>query len=192
MKYIVGPSNPGEEYSLTKQNVGFITVREKARSCGVDIDQKLYGALLGRGRIKGEGVVFLMPQTYMNLSGKSVGDLFRREMKSIDDLIVICDDINLKLGRIRIRKKGSAGGHKGLASIIDELNNSDFTRLRVGIATEVHKGDISGYVLTPFKRKDHKHVQHVVSLAKDAVLYWIKNGTEKTMTKFNTVKVGTS
>jgi len=192
MKYIVGLGNPGEEYGLTKHNVGFMAVREIAESCGIDIDQKLYGALLGRGRVKDEGVIFLMPQTYMNLSGKSVGDLFKREKASIDDIIVICDDINLKLGRIRIRKKGSAGGHKGLTSIIEELGSSDFTRLRVGIATEVHKGDISGYVLTPFKRKDHKHVRHVIALAKDAVLYWIKNGTEKTMTKYNTVSVGTS
>ena len=192
MKYIVGLGNPGEEYGLTKHNVGFMAVREIADSCEIDIDQKLYGALLGRGRIKGESVVFLMPQTYMNLSGKSVGDLLKREGASIDDIIVICDDINLKLGRIRVRKKGSAGGHKGLVSIIEELGTSDFARLRVGIATEVHKGDISGYVLTPFKRKDHKHVQHVISLVKDAVLYWIKNGTEKTMTKFNTVRVGTS
>ena len=107
-------------------------------------------------------------------------------------MIVICDDINLKLGRIRLRQKGSAGGHKGMQSIIDSLVMTDFARLRVGIATDILRGDISNYVLSPFKRKDRKHLEHVIAMAEEAVLCWIKNGIQKAMTRYNTMSVGTS
>jgi len=192
MKFIVGLGNPGLEYRNTKHNVGFSVVKALAKEYDIDLDQKLYSALLGRGHIMGEDVVLALPQTYMNLSGKTVGELFRQEIKSIEDLVVICDDINLKIGRIRLKKKGSAGGHKGLESIINILGTSDFARLRVGIATELHKGDITRYVLAPFKRKDHKHVSHAVSLAKDTMLCWLRYGIDMAMTRFNTRKVGTS
>ena len=109
-----------------------------------------------------------------------------------DDLIIICDDINMKLGRIRMKKCGSAGGHKGLESIISVLGRDDFARLRIGIATDVHKGDITRYVLTPFKRKQHKNVSHVLSLAQDALECWIAKGMDAAMNKFNVKKAATS
>lgn len=192
MKYIIGLGNPGLEYKTTKHNVGFRVVKELAKECGIDVDRSGYSSLLGTGRIEGEDVTLVLPQTYMNLSGKAIEELVRKEDKLIDGMIVICDDINLKLGRIRLRKKGSAGGHRGLASIIEALKRNDFARLRIGIAVEVHKGDITNYVLAPFKRKDHKHVTRVISLAKEAVVYWLKNGIDNTMAKFNTVRTGTS
>jgi PTH1 family peptidyl-tRNA hydrolase len=192
MKFIIGLGNPGGEYDGTKHNIGFQVVEEIAKEHGIDIDKEVHSSFMGKGKIDGEGVVFFLPQTYMNLSGKAVADLFEEQVERPEDVIVICDDINLKLGRIRIKHKGSAGGHNGLKSIIQELGTGDFVRLRVGIATDIHKGDISGYVLSPFRKKDRKHVEHVVAMAKEAVLCWMKNGVEKAMTKYNTKSVGTS
>ena len=128
----------------------------------------------------------------MNLSGKAAGEIVRREIKELKDLIVVCDDINIELGRIRIRARGSSGGHKGLESIIRTLGSVDFARLRVGIATDIHKGDITHYVLSPFKRCEKRNVAHVVSLAKDAVTCMIEKGIEEAMSGFNKRKIGTS
>ena len=192
MRVIVGLGNPGLEYRSTKHNIGFSVVKELAKENRIKIKEKNYSALMGRGKIAGEDVVLVLPQDYMNRSGETVGDLVRNEIKDIDELIVVCDDINLKLGRVRLKKHGSAGGHKGLESIIAELGKDNFPRLRVGIATQVHKGDITRYVLAPFKRKERKNVSHVISLAQDALLCWIEKGIDEAMNKFNIKKVATS
>ena len=192
MKLIIGLGNPGLEYRNTKHNIGFKVVEAIAKESNIKINKELCSSLLGRGSISGQDVTLVFPQTYMNLSGHSVGELYKNEIKNIEDLIVICDDVNLKLGRIRLRKRGSSGGHKGLKSIIDILGRDDFVRLRVGIATDLHKGDITNYVLSAFKRKDLKNVSHAVSLAKDAIIYSMANGIEKTMSLFNKRKAGTS
>ncbi|MDD5422543.1 MAG: aminoacyl-tRNA hydrolase, partial [Candidatus Omnitrophica bacterium] len=122
----------------------------------------------------------------------AVGELFRCEVKDVNDLIIICDDINLELGKIRLKTHGSSGGHKGLESIVATLRRDDFPRLRVGIATEVHKGDITNYVLSPFKRKEMRNVTHVISLASDAITCLVGKGIDIAMNKFNKRKVGTS
>lgn len=192
MKYIIGLGNPGLEYRSTKHNIGFSVVKELAKENKIKIKEKRYSALIGAGKIAREDVVLVLPQTYMNRSGDIVGDFVRNEIKNLNDLIIICDDINLKLGRVRLKKHGSAGGHKGLESIIAELGRDDFPRLRVGIATEVHKGDITHYVLAPFKRREHKNVLHVISLAQDALSFWIEKGMEDAMNKFNIKKAATS
>jgi PTH1 family peptidyl-tRNA hydrolase len=192
MKYIVGLGNPGLEYKLTKHNIGFSVVKELAKENKIKLKEKRYSALMGKGRILGEEVVLVLPQTYMNRSGDTVGDLVRDEIKSLEDLIIVCDDINLKLGRVRLKKQGSAGGHKGLESIIADLGRDDFARLRVGIATDIHKGDITKYVLTPFKRNQHKNVSHVITLAVDSLMCWIEKGMYEAMNKFNIRKVATS
>jgi PTH1 family peptidyl-tRNA hydrolase len=146
----------------------------------------------GKGKIAGQDVILVLPQTYMNLSGKAVGEVTGREMKDISELTVVCDDINIELGRIRLRASGSSGGHKGLASIISTLGRDDFARLRVGIATEMHKGDITNYVLSPFKRKESRNVAHVITLAADTLTCMIEDGIERAMAKFNKSKIGTS
>ena len=192
MKFIIGLGNPGLKYRSTKHNIGFNVVKEIAKRAGIKISEKRYGSLLGRGRISGKEVVLVLPRTYMNLSGKAVEELFREEAKEIGDLVVICDDINLDLGKIRLRNKGSSGGHKGLESIINVLGRDDFERLRVGIATETHKGDITNYVLSPFKRKDMRNVNHSIALAKDAISCLIKEGADIAMARFNKRKAGTS
>ena len=192
MKFIVGLGNPGLEYKATKHNIGFAVVRDLAKENDIRINKKLHFSLIGKGKIAGEDVVLALPQTYMNLSGNAVSELFREEIKDIKDLIVICDDINIELGRIRLRKEGSSGGHKGLESIIHTLGRDDFARLRVGIATDVHRGDITNYVLSPFKRKEMRNVNHVVALASETITSSIKDGIDKAMSKFNKRKIGTS
>lgn len=192
MKFIIGLGNPGLEYRSTKHNVGFAVVKELAKENGIKIKEKKYSALIGRGSIKGIGVTLILPQTYMNRSGDTLGDLARDEARESDDIIIVCDDINLKLGRIRLKKQGSAGGHKGLESIISVLGRSEFARLRVGIATDVHKGDITRYVLTPFRRRERKNAAHVISLAAEALECWAARGMDEAMNKFNIMKVATS
>ena len=193
MKYIIGLGNPDPKYRTTKHNVGFNVVRRIAKDYGIRVSRQSYSFVsIGKGRISGREVMLVLPQTYMNLSGKAVEELFRNDIKDINDMMVICDDINMKLGRIRLRKRGSSGGHKGLESIITELNRDDFARLRVGIATKVHRGDITNYVLTPFKRHEARNAEHALSMAKDACISWAVNGIETTMNKFNKLKISTS
>ncbi|MDP2912565.1 MAG: aminoacyl-tRNA hydrolase [Candidatus Omnitrophota bacterium] len=192
MIFIIGLGNPGLEYRLTKHNIGFMVVKGLAKENGIKINKKLHFSLVGRGKIGDEDVAFILPQTYMNLSGKAIGELFTKEIKDIGSLLVVCDDINLELGKIRLKKQGSSGGHKGLESIAQTLGRDDFARLRVGIATDVHRGDITRYVLSPFKRKEMRNVSHAVSLAADAITCMVGHGIDKAMTKFNKRKVGTS
>ena len=192
MKCIVGLGNPGLLYKLTKHNIGFNVVKHLAKEHDIKLDQKMHFSVLGRGRIGEEDVLLALPQTFMNLSGNAVGELFRREIKDINDLLVVCDDINLELGKIRIRRQGSSGGQKGMESIIHALKRDDFPRLRVGIATDVHKGDISRYVLSPFKRKDARHVAHIIDLATDAITCIMEKGIDKAMSHYNKMKVGLS
>ena len=192
MRFIVGLGNPGPEYAKTKHSIGFAVVKELAKETGIKLNKNLHFSLVGRGRISGEEVTLVLPQTYMNLSGNAVGELVKGEIKDLADMIVVCDDINLELGKIRMRKQGSSGGQKGLGSIISTLGTSDFPRLRVGIATEVHTGDITGYVLSQFKRKDSRNVSHAVRLAAQAISCMVEDGIDKAMTTFNKRKAGTS
>ncbi len=192
MKFVIGLGNPGLKYRLTKHSIGFNVVKAVAKEYGIKIAKRLDSSLIGTGRIAGEDVMLVLPQTYMNLSGKAVEELFRNDIKNINDFLVICDDINLKLGRIRMRSNGSSGGHKGLESIIAALGRSDFARLRVGIATESHKGDITNYVLSPFRRSEARNAAHAIALAGDAVKAWVDEGMEKAMNRFNKRKVSTS
>ncbi len=186
MKLIVGLGNPGRAYSSTKHNVGFRTVKEIGRDNRIRFRKDTnYEAALGRGDIKGEDVVLLLPFTFMNLSGRTVKAVFLREFERLEDVMVIYDDINLNLGKVRLRKKGSSGGHKGINSIIESLHSEGFLRLRMGIATGLHSGDITDYVLSPFERKDKKAVSETVELAKDAVYVWIEEGIDAAMNRFN-------
>ena len=192
MKLIVGLGNPGLEYRFTKHNIGFEVVKALAKENNIKLNKRLHFSIAGKGRIAGEDVVLILPQTYMNLSGKAVGEACGADKKVINGLVVVCDDINIELGRIRLKPGGSSGGHKGLASIISTLGTDDFARLRVGIATEAHKGDITGYVLSPFKRKEKRNVAHVITLARDAITCMVEDGIDKAMAKFNKRKIGTS
>lgn len=192
MKFIIGLGNPGSEYKGTRHNIGFAVVEALAKDNKIKLKEKLNFSITGRGRIEGEEVTLVLPQTFMNLSGNAVGEIMHRSTKKIEDVLVVCDDINLELGHIRLKKQGSSGGHKGLESIIHTLKTDEFARLKVGIATEVHKGDITGYVLSPFKRKEMRNVAHVVALAQETIASMLTDGIDIAMNKYNKRKVGTS
>ncbi len=192
MKFIIGLGNPGAEYKGTKHNIGFAIVEKLAKDYKIKIKDKSSFSLSGYGRIKGEAVTLVLPQTFMNLSGHAVGELISAHSCEVGDILVVCDDVNLELGKIRLKKQGSPGGHKGLMSIEQTLKTDDFARLKVGIATQVHKGDITGYVLSPFKRRLLRNVAHVITLSEEAVVSMITDGIDIAMNKYNKRKAGTS
>lgn len=192
MKIIFGLGNPGSEYTGTKHNIGFAVVQSLAKEYRIKLKDKAHFSLIGKGRIEGEPVMLVLPQTFMNLSGSAVKEVVTHEKAELGDILVVCDDINLELGKIRLRKLGSSGGQKGLESIVHALGAESFPRLRIGIATGVHRGDISPYVLSPFKRKDGRHVAHATALAVDAIVALLTDGIDKAMSTFNKMKVGTS
>ncbi len=192
MKFVIGLGNPGLEYKGTKHNIGFAVVGALSKENKIKLKENMRFSLTGRGEIEGEEVTLVLPQTFMNLSGNAVGEIMRRGAKKIEDILVVCDDINLELGHIRLKKQGSSGGHKGLESIIHTLKRDDFPRLKIGIATQVHKGDITRYVLSPFRRRELRNVAHVVGLAQETIACMLTDGVETAMNKYNKRKVGTS
>jgi len=182
MWLIAGLGNPGERYRYTRHNIGFLTLQRCAKDNGISlVKEHSCEALVGRGQIAGKKVMLLLPQTYMNKSGESVMKVFSREIKSLERVMVVCDDINLELGRMRMKPKGSSGRHKGLESIIACLGTRDFARLRMGIATGVHEGDISGYVLEPFTKRQMKDVSRMIERAQQALEFWLDEGIEAAM-----------
>ena len=186
MKLIVGLGNPGEEYSLTRHNVGFMAVREIAALNDIKLKlNRRFKAITGEGVIKGENCYLAMPQTFMNLSGHSVRQIVKWLKLDLSELLVILDDIALALGTIRIKAKGSDAGHKGMRSLIGCLGVSDFSRLRVGILGRKNIGDCSRYVLNRFSRKEQKMLPEILNRASEASACWIKEGVERAMNKYN-------
>jgi PTH1 family peptidyl-tRNA hydrolase len=186
VKAIIGLGNPGLKYIATRHNVGFLVVRHLARVRKIRLRQRLFHSLSGRGRIGACEVLLGLPNTYMNLSGEAVAEIVKAKKIALEDLLVVCDDINLPLGKMRIRPRGSDGGHKGLRSIIKELGSEDFSRLRVGIGLPQHKEqDLSKYVLARFKRSELKSVEEVVEEAARASQVWVQQGVTTAMNKFN-------
>ena len=183
MKLIVGLGNPGRDYRGTRHNVGFAAVDVLARRHGIHVRSRRNKALVGEGVIAREEVVLAKPQTFVNLSGQAVGGILRRYRLDCSDIIVICDDANLPLGRLRIRAKGSAGGHKGLKSIIHSLGTEDFARIRIGIGSS--KGDMVDHVLSRFRRSERGLVREAIERAGDAVEVILAAGIDEAMNRFN-------
>ena len=186
MKLIVGLGNPGREYQGARHNVGFVVVDILARRHGIHVKARRSKSLVGEGVIAGEKVVLAKPLTFMNLSGEAVGALVRRYRIDPSDIIVIADDVNLPLGRLRIRAGGSSGGHKGLRSIIHSLGMEDFPRIRVGIGSP--KGEMVDFVLSRFHKSERGVVDEAVNRAADAVEAILSEGIEPTMNRFNAPK----
>lgn len=183
MKLIVGLGNPGREYQGTRHNVGFAAIDILARRHGIHVRSRRNKALVGEGVIGGKEVVLAKPLTFMNLSGQAVGGLVRRYNLDFSDIIIICDDVNLPLGRLRIRAWGSAGGHKGLRSIIHSLGTEEFARIRIGIGSP--EGEMVDYVLSRFRREERRIVSEVVKGAVDAIEAILTAGVERAMNRFN-------
>jgi peptidyl-tRNA hydrolase, PTH1 family len=185
VKLIVGLGNPGDEYHLTPHNLGFMAVERLAETCGVGFSRREARARAARAEIEGEQVVLAKPQTFMNLSGLAVGSLLKKWDASAEDLIVLVDDVDLPVGSLRIRLRGSAGGHNGLKSIIGALETDEFVRVRMGAGPDRAVKDLVSYVLAPFRKKDLKIVAEMVDRTAEAVRMILKEGPEKAMNLFN-------
>lgn len=185
MYIIAGLGNPTREYDRTRHNVGFEVIDLLADKLGTTVTEKKHKALYGRGVIGGEKVILAKPQTFMNLSGESIraiADFYKVEPEHI---IVICDDINLPEGRLRIRLKGSAGGHNGLKNIISHLGTQDFPRIRVGVGEKPRGMDLADYVLGHFTKEQQVLMDDAYADAAEAAVMMIETGADKAMNHFN-------
>jgi len=193
MKLIVGLGNPGRIYAGNRHNIGFMCLNYFARKQGIRFDKKQGFARIGTGEVAGSKIVLARPQTYMNSSGQSVSRLVKKFDINLDDLLVICDDLDLPLGKIRIRHGGSSGGHKGVESIITELGSQDFSRLRVGIgrpgvaesSTEISEADTIAYVLSDFTPDEKQTIAKVIPKVSEAILCFLTDGPTAAMNKYN-------
>jgi peptidyl-tRNA hydrolase, PTH1 family len=186
VKLIVGLGNPGIEYQFTPHNLGFLTIDRIAHGLGIEIRNRQCRALTARGTIAGEPVVLAKPETYMNLSGLSVRELVEEHQVDVTrDLIVIYDELDLPLGTIRIRQRGSSAGHNGMESILGALNTDEFLRIRLGIAPDHKVVDSVKYVLTPFRKAQFGLVEEVLDTAAQAVEMILKEGPAAAMNRFN-------
>lgn len=185
MKIIVGLGNPGPEYQNTRHNVGFAVVDQLARAGRIRLNQRQYDSLLGFGRLAGEEVALLKPQTFMNLSGRAVYRAIHGLPVPTEDLLIIHDDLDLPLGRLRIRRQGSPGGHNGMKSIIACLGTEQFTRLRIGIGRPGEGAVAADYVLGDFTPEELPEVDRAVARAAEAVFSLVVNGVAVAMGKYN-------
>ena len=184
---IVGLGNPGTEYEWSRHNLGFMLIDKLAGDAGIDVNRRECQSLVGRGEIEGSPVKLVKPQTYMNLSGEAVACLVAKHKLAEpgENLIVISDDLALPFGKIRIRARGSAGGHNGLKSIIKALGTNEFTRLRIGIQPEHPIGDSKRFVLDSFPRGSRLEVQKILERSVEALGAILRDGVLKAMTEYN-------
>jgi PTH1 family peptidyl-tRNA hydrolase len=186
MKLIVGLGNRDRRYRRTRHNVGWDVIDRMARRWGVTVDQEDGWAQVGSAKVGRNRILLAKPQTYVNRSGVAVADLLRRHRVKIGDLLVIADDLDLPLGRLRLRGGGSHGGHNGLRSIIEALGRDDFPRLRVGIGRPPAGVDPAEFVLTPFREDEDAVMQAALDRAADAVETVLREGLPTAMNRFNT------
>ena len=184
VKVIVGLGNPGTRYDGTRHNLGFAVVDRLGERWSIAMAREKFHAFFGDGSIEGEPVVLLKPTTFMNRSGQAVAAAVRFFRIEPDDLLVVSDDVALPLGRLRMRRKGSGGGHNGLNDVIERLGTDGFCRLRLGIGGPF--GASPAYVLARFAASEVAEVERMVSQAADAVERWVVEGPEATMNRFNT------
>jgi len=189
VKLIIGLGNPGREYSGTRHNIGFAVLGELARKHGINFDKRCCHSRAGEGLIADQQVVLAKPQTYMNLSGDSVAALMRKYKVKLSDIMVIHDDLDMPLGKIRIRASGSAGGHNGLKSIIGSIGSMEFARLKIGIGRPENAGierrDVIDHVLSDFDAVDRKIAEEAIARAAEAVEAIIEQGLETAMNQNN-------
>ena len=185
MKLIVGLGNPGFEYHRTPHNLGFMAIDRLADACGVELGRREAHALTALTELEGVRVVLAKPQTYMNLSGLAVVRLLQNYELAARDLVVLVDEIELPLGMLRIRPRGSAGGHNGLKSIIGALEADDFARLRMGVRPEREVEDYVSYLLKPFRLAEMDLVAEMLDRACQAVRVILSEGVQKAMNRFN-------
>jgi len=193
MKLIVGLGNPGRGYANNRHNIGFMCLNYFAKAHSIRYDKKQGKARIGSGEVAGNKVVVARPQTYMNSSGQSVSRLVRKFNISLDNLLVIHDDLDLPLGKIRLRQGGGSAGHKGVESITAELGSQDFTHIRVGIgrptavegSTEINEADIVAYVLSDFTPEEKQTITQMIPRVSEAIFCLLTEGLTAAMNKYN-------
>ena len=186
MKLVVGLGNPGAKYKGTRHNVGFMTMDEVAYQEKFDFDKALFDAVFAQMQIGGEKVIFMKPLTFMNLSGEAIRPLMNYFKIGIEDLLVVYDDMDLPVGKIRLRQKGSAGGHNGIKSIISCLGTSEFNRIKVGVGRPKDGRTVVGHVLNRFEKEEEEDIIFAVQKSVDAIRSWIDTDDfVKTMNQFN-------
>jgi PTH1 family peptidyl-tRNA hydrolase len=184
MKMVVGLGNPGDEYADTRHNTGFKVIDSLAETLGIEVRKKKFGARFGMGEFADEKLILLKPWQFMNLSGQAVATAMGFYRLSAGNLLVVTDDMDLRTGRIRLRPKGSAGGHNGLTDIIDKLGTNEFARCRIGIGRSESQEAVD-YVLDKPSETDKSLLAEAIERARGAVLCWIEYGIETAMNKFN-------
>lgn len=185
MWMIVGLGNPGFEYAWTPHNLGFLVIDRLAERGGIRVERPEAKSYIGKGKLAGQEVVLAKPQTYMNLSGMAVRDLLERSGGTPAETIVVVDEVALPWGNIRLRERGSAGGHNGLKSIISALGTDEFARLRLGIQPERPVTDLASYVLHPMRRAEMEAAGEMVEMAADAIECALSSGVKVAMTRYN-------
>lgn len=188
MYIIAGLGNPTKEYDKTRHNVGFSVIDVLADRYRIDVSERKHKALCGRGAIEGQKVVLMKPQTFMNLSGESIRaavDFYKVEP---EDVIIIYDDISLEPGQLRIRLKGSAGGHNGIKNIIAHLGTQEFPRIKVGVGAKPPRMDLAAYVLSRFSQGEQKLMDDAFSDAAGAAVMMMTDGADRAMNHYNTKK----
>ena len=182
MKLIVGLGNPGEGYKLTRHNIGASVVKRLAKLNNISLRRRKYLSRFGEGKIEGEDVKMILPETFMNLSGEAVRSIAKDRDIALSDILIICDDADLRLGDIRIRPKGSDGGHRGLRSVIENFGSESFPRLRIGIGKEKN---LKGHVLAPFRKEELNKAREAEERSLEAVLCWLTKGITQAMNMYN-------
>lgn len=186
MYIIAGLGNPGKEYENTRHNAGFNVIDALAEKYNIGVSEKAHKALVGKGYIEGTKVILVKPQTYMNNSGESlreITDYYKVDPEN--ELIVIYDDISLNVGMLRIRDKGSAGGHNGIKSIISHLGTQTFLRIKVGVGDKIPEMDLADHVLGHFSKEDKEVMKGSFEKARDAVVMLLSGDVEKAMNVYN-------
>jgi len=184
MKLIVGLGNPGIEYEKTRHNTGFLLIDRFCEKINLKLDKNKCKAIYGIYRYKGDKIIVAKPQTYMNLSGISVSSLMKFYDIDVKDLIVVHDDLDLPVGKLRLRMKGSSGGQKGMGNIIEQLKTQDINRIRVGISND-RNADTKDYVLGRFSKEDEKILNEALDKGSDALIYALDHSFDEVMSKFN-------
>lgn len=185
MYLIVGLGNPEEEYARTRHNMGFDVINKLSEKHSIEVNKTKFNSLYATGSIAGEKVILIKPQTFMNLSGIAVREFKNFYKINPSNIIVIYDDLDIEPGIIKIRKKGGAGTHNGMKSVVSEVGTEEFPRIRIGIGNPEYKNDLLNYILTKIPEEDYKILQEAINNAADSIEEIIKNGIDIAMNKYN-------
>lgn len=185
MYIIAGLGNPGSNYEGTRHNVGFSAIDELARRLNISVNRIKFKGLVGEGKVGSEKVYLIKPQTYMNKSGESIREICNFYKVEPNNLIVLVDDIDIEFASVKIKKRGSAGTHNGLKSIISQLQSDDFPRIKIGVGRQNTNEDLASFVLSGFSKQDREKINETIETAVDGAIEIIENGIDSAMNKYN-------